>query len=275
MLDVPIAPEAPAALLRRETLPAGAWREAAALLDDQLAGIARDTARDWGVEVPRAATPTGDMATLRHSAERLALLTGGPGAPVLDYRLRTGVQLLGAPYDRDWATGAGLPWSHVEGDPFVMGRDGFSAAGFGLHLSVTQEALVSIQPQGRCRSSWAALEAAPGLRSRAGAGVVVHDGTALIVSRQPVLWDLRDPAAFTGANHDLPFADVASPPLPGSFGPPRLGPVLVRMEPGRRYLVWFYTWHVGSGIAGRAFLSFVTATVPLVTAVAGPVPVIK
>lgn len=280
MSDLPLSTRI-GPLLRRNPAEPARWAKDLAAMD-RLAREAAATALSTGPSALGAATlaealrdaARPDQAELAGGAATLATLFG-PAPVTMELHLRPGVRFQAAPYDEGWFTGAGLFGAKQDGTMMILGGDGFSASGFGFHVSVEQDALVSFTPVGDCTGSWSALEPAPGLRSTAGAGAVVYDGAAALVTRQPVLWDVGSPGRFTAQGFAQPFGSIATPPAPMSFGPAPLAPVLAALRAKRRYLVWFYLWHVGVGMAGKAFIATLTARVPLVSVSTGPVPVVK
>ena len=142
-----------------------------------------------------------------------------------------------------------MPWAHIDGEMFVIGSDGFSASGFGFFVESDQDGVVSIVPQGICDSSWLSFDNVPHLRSTAGAGIVVYDGTDLLASRQPILWDVRSPGKFTSQHLGQPFGEIATPPAPGSsgrFGCPGTCTHISRTAAARMVLPLAYRiWHDG------------------------------
>ena len=202
-------------------------------------------------------------------------LTGTASAQTYDLHLNLGMQFLTPKYDRWWATGSGMPWADLDGSMFVVGSDGFSASGFGMYLEADEPGLLSIVPQGLCQANWVSLDDLPSLHSMAGAGVVAYDGATILVSRQPLLWDVRSPGKYMGNGYNLPFGNIATPAIPDSFGTVPLAPVLVPIEPGKRVLVWFYTWHLGGGMKDTPFIALLNSKVPLVSVVFGKSPIIR
>jgi hypothetical protein len=191
-----------------------------------------------------------------------------------DIEVHLGCQSTTPQYDRRWATGTGWPLADLDGGMFIVASDGFSSSGFGFFLTAQSDALVGIRPVGPLKGSWANLEQGSRARSKAGVGVVIYDGNSLMVSRQPILWDVNAPPQYTGQNFEMEFADVATPAAPWSFGPVPLGTTLIDVSAGRTYLIWYYLWHLGSGLADKPFLGMLSATVPMVSICSGPEPII-
>jgi hypothetical protein len=227
-----------------------------------------------------------DVSALKQQFDRKSIqarlssvreLFGTPVQRTLKLDLRPGTQFIVPPYDLGWDTlyGDNFATAHHEGKIVVLPvGNGFVASGFGFYLEADEEGLVSIYPQGECDSNWFSLENSPGLHSRAGAGVVVYDGSTPIVSRQPRLWDVTAPTKLAGSHYLLPFGDIATPPFPGSFGPIPLAPVLAPIGPGRRLLVWFYLWHAAVNWP-KSFWAILSADIPLITTYFGKGPIVK
>ncbi len=246
-----------------------------ALLEKVVASTVQDSL-DWEGEITFSAAPTHfDRESFESGSKAIRDLLAVPKQQTFDLELHPGVQLLVPKYDRWWAVGSGMPWAHLDGTMYVIGSDGFSASGFGFYLEADEEGLVGIFPIGPCNSSWACFEDSPRLRSKAGAGVVVYDGSNLVVSRQPILWDVRSPTKFTGQNHKPQFGDIATPAAPGTFGTVPLAPVLAPIRPGRPLLVWFYHWHLGLNMKDAPFFAFLSSEVPLISVTFGKGPIVK
>lgn len=234
-------------------------------------------ALDWEADVQVARIrEDADTRLIKEKAATMERLFGGVGAQTLDLKVDWGDQFVVPAYDEWWATGSGMPWAHTDGSMMVVGADGFSASGFGIYLESDDSGIVSVSPQGLSNSSWVSFEHLPNIRSKAGAGVVVYDGTTLLVSRQPILWDVKGAGRFEGRNFKLPYGAIATPPYPGSFGTVPLAPVLAPIQPGSRLLVWFYLWHLGQNMSGRVpFLAMLSAKIPLVTVAFGKGPIVN
>lgn len=202
-------------------------------------------------------------------------LFNSPAYHTMEYTLWPGSQMIVPKYDRWWAVGTGMPLAHLDGHMTIIASDGFSASGFGFYLEADEEGIVAIMPHGPSNSSWAAFKDAPRLRSKAGAGAVVYDGSTTLVSRQPIMWDIVGPKQFTGGGYKGAFGDIASPPVSGTFGTVPISPVLAPIGPGRRLLVWFYHWHLGANMHDAAFLSFVASEVPIVFLNFGKGPIVN
>lgn len=116
---------------------------------------------------------------------------------------------------------------------------------------------------------------APGWRSFGGLGMTIYsDGDPQpVFSRQIRLWDVRGAHAWQGGTGSGALADAANPGVPGGFGPVRLAPVIVRLQPGRRLLVWVWSWQVSNPAEGA--LAFLSMRVPAVTVCASPPLVIR
>jgi hypothetical protein len=231
---------------------------------------------DWEGEVEFSrATKQLERQAMEDRVMQMSRFFGVRGVPTLELQLHPGIQFIAPAYDRWWAVGSGVPFADYDGQLFVAGGDGFSAAGFGLFLEADEEGIASIYPQGQCNSSWFCTKDSPRVRSKAGAGVVVYHGANELVSRQPILWDVASPKYLTGKNYQLPFGEIMTPPAPGSFGSVPVAPVLAPIGPGRRLLVWFYHWHLGANIKDSGFGALIYSKVPLVTVSFGKDMIIK
>lgn len=245
-----------------------------ALLERAVAASVKETL-DWEGDISFSPAEKFDREKLDLQRAELGRLFNTPAHQVMEYTLWPGSQLIVPKYDRWWAVGTGIPWAHLDGHITVLANDGFSASGFGFYLEADEEGIVAIMPHGSCKSSWIAFKDAPRLRSKAGAGAVVYDGSTAVVSRQPIMWDIVGPKQFTGGGNNGAFGDIASPAVPGTFGTVPLSPVLAPIGPGRRLLVWFYHWHLGANMEDAGFLSFVASEVPMVFLNFGKGPIIK
>jgi len=243
------------------------------LLETAVAATVRDQA-DWDGKLDFSPAKEIDLASIKERIASVKQLFGSP-LQTFDLQLHTGMQFLSPIYDRDWAVGNGMPWAHVEGFMAVQGSDGFSASGFGFYLEADDEGIVSIFPNGTRDGGWASFEDLPRLRSKAGAGVVVYDGSTLVLSRQPILWNVSAPTKFTGQDCSGNFGSIATPAYPGSFGTVPLAPVLAPIGPGRRLLIWFYLWHAGTNIGDSKFVAMLGSKVPLVAVSFGKGPIVK
>lgn len=206
---------------------------------------------------------------IRQRVSDLAPLFHFRSDPLRDVHVASGMRMFAPPYDVSWNTGTGTPLNQ-DGTPMVLGSDGFSAAGFGFYLTADRHVSVYVMPLGRFTGSWANFGGAPPLHSSGGTGTVVYNEGRLILSREPVMWSVRDPASFTSAKFDVPFADTATPALPDSFGTVPLAPVLVEMLQDQKFLVWFYVWQVNEHVDGKSFLALSQAQVPLIAVNIGP-----
>lgn len=244
-----------------------------ALLERAVAASVQDTL-EWEGAIDFSPREFDRKAVERQKVE-LDRLFSTPVQYTMDYNLWPGWQVIVPKYEYWWAVGTGMPWAHLDGHMTVLATDGFSASGFGFYLEADEDGFVSIFPSGPGKSSWVAFEEAPRLRSKAGAGAVVYEGSNLLVSRQPIMWDVRGPKQFTGGSDKRGFGDIASPTAPGMFGPVPLAPVLAPIGPGRRLLAWFYHWHLGQNMEDAGFLSFVASEVPMVFVNFGKGPIVK
>ena len=245
-----------------------------ALLERAVAGSIRETL-DWDGEIDFSSAIEFDRDSFELQRAELDKLFTTPVHHTFNYTLWPGWQVIVPKYDRWWAVGHGMSWAHVDGKMFVIGGDGFSASGFGIYLEADEEGYVSIVPHGPCSSTWASFKHLPDLRSSAGAGAVVYDGNTLLVSRQPILCDVRGPKEFAGETFKPDFGKIATPPLRGTFETVPLSPVIAPIGPGRQLLVWFYHWHVGANMAETPFWPFITSEVPMVFVNFGKGPIVR
>lgn len=194
----------------------------------------------------------------------------------IDERLSTAVRdvtftvgracrVVGTPYDVDYSVGLAFGvLARYDGTVVSIGSDGEAAGGVGFYLTSPSEVDMSITPQGRYQFSWLSAVDAPGWRSFGGLGMTIYaDGSAQpVFTRQVRLWDVHGAGVLQGGTGEGDFASAASPAFPGSFGPVPLAPVVVRLQPGRRLLVWMWSWQVSNRVEGT--LAFLTMKVPAV-----------
>lgn len=254
----------PLHVVKRLELDERERKSSQALIEGHIRAHSREVARELGIEGVSFQRAEVDVGALRKSVAALASLLQVNPQRVLDYKLHSELQFLAPPYDESWSVGAGAPLSAWDGASYVFGSNGFSASGFGVVLTSDRHVSVSIMPQGTFTAGWANFTSDPPLYSSGGAGAVVYCDGDLLLSRKPRVWTVRDPAEYTNATFDMSFASTATPPWPGSFGPDPLAPIIFDMLPGKRYLVWFYVWQLNQAIAGKSFLVFVNASVPLI-----------
>lgn len=210
-----------------------------------------------------------DFNELRGKAADLSSLLHINPQRVLDLTVFPGLQLLSPPYDTSWNVGSGMPVSAWDGVPMCFGGSGFSASGFGIQLVSDRHVSVSVMPQGQFTGGWLCLDAAGTIRSLGGTGTCVYSDSSLIVSRQPRVWDIKDPPFLASGRYDLPFADTATPAYTGSLGSIPLAPVFFEMLPGHRYLVWFYVWLINEPQAEGKLMVFAEAKVPFIAVSVG------
>lgn len=235
--------------------------------------------------------------------ERYRIGLGSTVQTKLDFTVTDGCRVLGTPYDLEWESGAG---GNAFVDYLVPGRDngkfgmnaqeGFSAAGVGFYLSSPTASDVSVTPQGAYDFVWlmgvdegweAAFPAE--LFSQGGLGITVYanEDKLPLLSRRARLWDHRAPFSSgpvliinkklywlpTGDRQQGSIASAAVAPTPGMLSPTPLAPILLRLTPGTRYLIWVWCWQVcrlpkpGSD---HYYRNFFYAHMPAVTVCAGP-----
>lgn len=191
--------------------------------------------------------------------------------------LGDGCRVIGTPYDVDWATGnAALALgARNDGKFFVLGIEGPASAGVGVHLTSDTEVDVAISPSGTYQGSWFTVQDAPDWRTVAGLGITVYaDGAPTpVASRQVELWNVRGARGLSGHTVSGAIADAANPTFAGTFGPYTLAPVICRLRPGRRLLVWVWAWQVAT--RSESALAMLAVRVPAITVCSGPPIVIR
>lgn len=187
-----------------------------------------------------------------------------------------GCRVVGTPYDLDYSVGSAFGFlAKYDGKVVSVSTDGQAAGGIGFYLTSQSEVDVSITPAGEYEFSWISVADAPDWRSFGGLGITIYtDGDPQpVFSSLARLWDVRGAHAWQGGAGSGAFADAANPGVPGGFGPSRLAPVIVRLRPGRRLLVWVWSWQVSNRAEGALALLFMR--VPAVTVCASPPVVIR
>jgi hypothetical protein len=227
-----------------------------------------------------AATENGDLnrVVLKMNPElrqRLAAQTLGD----LDSRMQTlqftvplGSRVLAPPYDKEWSVGTAFAFGAVsDGKVTVMAADEPSSAAVGLYLTADQPTEAAITPIGTFGFVCLTAQNLPALRSTGGLGMTVYidSDEQPAISRQATLWNLNGLSLQTSVSGNGRIADAASPAT--GLGPVPLAPMIIRMDPGRRYLLWVWGWQVSHQTSD--FLGLMNVTMPLVTVDAGP-PVI-
>ena len=203
---------------------------------------------------------------LHHLEERVRV-------PVRDLNVVVGAgcRVVGTPYDLEYSVGSAFGFdAKRDGEVTSIGTDGQSAGGIGFYLESPTEVDVSITPAGDYQFSWFALADAPDWRTFGGLGITIYsDGDPQpVFSRQVRLWDVRGAHLLQGGTGSGAFSTAANPVVPGGFGPIPLAPVIVRLQPGRRLLVWVWSWQVSNRVEGT--VSFLSMRVPGVTICASP-----
>ncbi|HST58096.1 MAG TPA: hypothetical protein VLK84_05405, partial [Longimicrobium sp.] len=245
-----------------------AERHVAEMYDDEDAAEETEHRRD-------AIRDFGGFATRRqlqkHMTERVRVDLAGP-RHAFDYRIPTGSRVISPVYDREWAHGNGVAFgARVDGKVITIPDErGFSAAGIGVYLTVDQPVLAAITPQGSYDWNWNAFKNLPFGRSRGGLGITIFTDAQPqpTMSRQPVLWSLAGMTQFAGAKGSGRIADAASPAF--GFGTVPLGPALLNMVPGSRYLVWVWCWQSSQLGPDSGFIAFLQMNMPFLTIDAGP-----
>lgn len=177
-----------------------------------------------------------------------------------------GCRVVGTPYDQEYAMGSAFAFgAKYDGKVTSIGTDGQAAGGVGIYLTSQNEVDVSITPAGDYEFSWVSFADAPDWRSSGGLGITIYsdEGPQPVFSRQVRLWDVRGAHQFQGNTGRGAIASASNPGVAGGFGPIPLAPVIVRLQPGRRLLVWVWSWQVSNRVDGT--LSFLSTRVPGIT----------
>jgi len=238
-----------------------------AQLEDLTAGLDPQEAPS---KITRTFGGFGSAAALdRHVAEWKRNQLLGP-AKTMDFTVPIGTRMIAPPYDHSWAVGAGEPLAKYDGSMIAFSEDGFSASGASIVLSSPNPVLASVTPQGTFDFAWVSFDNYPSLLSRGGLGILVYasGNPNPLVVRQAVLWTVSGVSQFAGNSGSGQYADAVAAMT--DFGPIRLAPALINMNPGVSYEVWMWCWTVGQNQQGTAFLSDVRCKIPVVLVDAGP-----
>lgn len=233
-------------------------------------------------------------------SKRYGVGLGSPVRTKFDFAVTDGCRVLGTPYDLEWQVGGGNAYvdymvpARDNGKFGLFSTEGFSAAGVGFYLSSSSAADVTVTPQGTYRFVWVLASKdplvaplTPNMFSQGGLGITVYanEDKSPVFSRRVPLWDHRgymytgpvhrvgDKVYFFpgGDNQQGSIASAAAPPSPGMFGPTPLAPILLRLTPGNRYLIWVWCWEMLRSPAEPAvYAAFFNAHMPAVTVCAGP-----
>jgi hypothetical protein len=196
------------------------------------------------------------------------------GMQTLEFTIPVGSRVIAPPYDEEWSKGTGFAFGgKIDGKFTVAASDEPSSAAIGLYLSADQSVDVAITPTGTYSFACLAPQNLPALRSMGGLGLMVYvDNEAQpAYSREVTLWNLNGLSLATSVSGKGRIADAASPPI--GLGPVYLAPLIIRMNPGRRYLMWMWGWQVSQQTQG--FLGLLSVSMPLVTVDAGPPVIVK
>ncbi|MFC4555738.1 hypothetical protein [Georgenia faecalis] len=200
----------------------------------------------------------------------------GAVARDINFTIGTGCRLIGTPYDVEYSVGTAFGFgAKHDGEVVSISTEGESAGGVGFYLGSPAEVDMSITPQGTYAFSWFAAADAPDWRSFGGLGITIYaDGESdPVFTRQVRLWDVRGAGLLQGGTGKGAFASASSPVQPGTFGPIPLAPVIVRLRPGRRLLVWLWSWQISNGVDGT--LAMLSMDVPAVQLCGSPPLVIR
>lgn len=239
-------------------------------LDDVTEESAMLASATEGVDLARGGVKLDTELRQRLAAQAL----GG-----MDRRMETlrftvphGSRVIAPPYDTEWFEGAGFAFgAKYDGDFSVMAADEPSGAGIGLFLAADQPADVAITPAGTYSYTCFTGLNLPALRSMGGLGLMVYvdDDEQPAYSREVTVWNLSGLSFLTSVSGEGQIAEAASPPI--GLGPVYLAPLIIRMSPGHRYLLWMWGWQVSHQTQG--FLGLLNVSMPFVTVEAG-LPVI-
>jgi hypothetical protein len=186
----------------------------------------------------------------------------------MDFTIPVGSRVIGLPYDHSWGAGGGWPLSKLDGEMLVFGGEGFSASGASVILTSPKPLLASVTPTGSYDFSYVSLDNYPSLASQGGLGLLVYANGEALTTRLAVLWTVSGISQFMGNKGSGSYADAVAAET--SFGPIRLAPVLLNMTPDVTYEVWMWCWVICQNSSGKAFMSYVKCTIPLVMLDAGP-----
>lgn len=189
----------------------------------------------------------------------------------VSFTIGSGCRVVGTPYDVDFSVGTAFGFgAKHDGKIISVGTEGEAAGGVGFYLTSSAEVDMSITPQGDYEFSWFSAAHAPGWRSFGGLGITIYaDGAPdPVLNRKVRLWDVHGAGLLQGGTGKGAFASASSPTLPWSFGPVPLAPVIVRLQPGRRLLVWMWSWQVSNRVEGT--LAFLSMRVPAVQLCGSP-----
>jgi hypothetical protein len=190
-----------------------------------------------------------------------------------DYTVHSGCRAYAPPYDREYQVGIAEAFgATADGNVLTLAPyDGQSAAGIGFYLTTDEPVLASITPQGTYQWSWFNLQnVLPNVWTTGGTGITIYANadTEPTLSRQQVLWSESGLTPWSGQTGNGNIADAASPAF--GFGSIPLGPALLNMAPGSRYLVWIWCWQLAHSEESDGFLAMLSFTMPSVTVCVGP-----
>lgn len=180
-----------------------------------------------------------------------------------------GSRVISPPYDKEWATGSALAFgAKIDGKYSVLAADEPSSAAIGIYLTVDRPADVAITPGGTYAFNCLAAQDMPALRSTGGLGLMayVDSNPEPSLEREAMLWNVNGLSLTTSFSGSGQISDAHSPPV--GLGPVYLAPLILRMDPGHRYLIWVWGWQVSSQTQG--FFGLLNVDMPFVTVDAGP-----
>lgn|GEM_PF-5393303 len=173
----------------------------------------------------------------------------GSNVKLFEVTLPHGSQVLAPPYDTAWSSGSGnIGQAESHGIFEVSTKTESSGAAVGFYISVTEPSDVQITPLGTYTWIMRALQHPSPSVSRGGLNIMVQVNGNPVFERHTTLWNVN------GSNLDSPaigHGEIAWAHTPVSgVWPVYLAPVIIRMDPGQRHLVWLWAWSQTAQIHG-------------------------
>lgn len=219
--------------------------------------------------VPHLAERQVHLNALRETALRRPFTT-------LQVVLNPGNRVIGTPYDTQWSAGSGVfsQWTAKDdGELLTMSTDGFSASGVGVFLESSVPLAAAVTAVGVHDFNWFSVTNNWNVRSRGGLGALVYEvgNSTPLAFRESTAWNVVGAMQFQGSSGGGRLEDAVAGTT--VFGDIALQPLLFDMQPGRRYVFWFWLWQVFRPGGDDGFLAFHKARVMFMSSSAGP-PVI-